>query len=77
MYQVYRNSYYNISATAAKDSSHGLYAERYPHHLWQEEVQFSMQRDRDPTDLEVPTQRCNVVDPSLWERKVDAAPVNT
>ncbi|KAH6668845.1 heterokaryon incompatibility protein-domain-containing protein [Halenospora varia] len=77
MYQVYRSSYCNISATAAKDSSYGLYAERNPHHLWQEEVQLNMQRDRDSTNLEAPIQRCNIVDPSLWERKVDAAPVNT
>jgi hypothetical protein len=34
MHQVYRNSYCNISATAAKDGLQGLYAERDPQHLW-------------------------------------------
>jgi hypothetical protein len=87
MYQVYRNSYCNISATAAKNSSRGLYAERDPQHLWGEEVNFNtedvlrvgadLQRSREPQGHEALIQRCNIVDPSLWQRKVDSAPVNT
>lgn len=84
MFQVYRNSYCNISATAAKDSSHGLYAERDPQHLWEEEINLNTAEmfrletgSRDPQGLETIVQRCNIADPSLWQRKVDAAPVNT
>jgi hypothetical protein len=90
MYKVYRNSYCNISATAAKDSSQGLYAERDPQHLWGEHVDLNTEdmlrvgagskRKRDYTVLDAPEaliQRCSIVDPSLWDRKVDTAPVNT
>lgn len=38
MQEVYRNSFLNISATAAKDSSEGLYSHRVPQHLWEEVV---------------------------------------
>jgi len=87
MYEVYRNSYCNISATAGKNGSRGLYAERDPKHLWGEEVNLYMddtltrgaghKRKRDSPGLEALIQRCSVVDPSLWYRKVDAAPANT
>lgn len=87
MCQVYRNSYCNISATAAKDGLHGLYAERDPQYLWGEEVSLNTEdmlreragskRKRDPQGLESLIQRCSIVDPSLWDRKVDTAPVYT
>lgn len=38
MHEVYRNSFLNISATAAKDSSEGLYSHRVPQQLWEEVV---------------------------------------
>lgn len=87
MYQVYRNSYCNISATAAINSSQPLYVERDPQHLWGNEVNFNtedvlkvgaeLQRSRDPQGHEALIQRCSIVDPSLWQRKVESAPVNT
>ncbi|KAH6694328.1 heterokaryon incompatibility protein-domain-containing protein [Leptodontidium sp. MPI-SDFR-AT-0119] len=87
MYQIYRNSYCNISATAAKDSSRGLYAERQPEYLWAEDVSLNAEdllrvevgfkRKRETPGLESLIQRCSLVDPSLWDRKVEAAPVNT
>jgi len=82
MYQVYRNSYCNLSATAAEDSSQGLYAERNPQYLWSEEISLNtedmlrVKGKRDPPGLKALIQRCDIVDPSLWNRKVDAAPVN-
>ncbi|KAF4632612.1 hypothetical protein G7Y89_g5514 [Cudoniella acicularis] len=83
MYQVYRNSYCNISATAAKDGSHGLYTERDPQHLWEEDVNFNtedmlrVKKGEGPRGNAALIQRCSITDPSLWARKVDAAPVNT
>ena len=38
MYQVYRNSYLNISATAARNGEDGIYAYREPRHLWESEI---------------------------------------
>lgn len=88
MYQVYRNSYCNISATFAEDSHHGLYANRDPQHLWGEEVNLNT-KELVPSEFRVRSgggsldnhgariQRCRIVDPSHWERKVEAAPVNT
>ncbi|RDW57265.1 hypothetical protein BP5796_12715 [Coleophoma crateriformis] len=85
MYQVYMNSYCNISATSAMDSSQGLYVERNPQHLWEENIDLNT-KDLSKTradskdhsqDLRVPIQRCSIMDPSFWDRKVESAPVNT
>ncbi|RDW63432.1 hypothetical protein BP6252_10977 [Coleophoma cylindrospora] len=85
MYQVYMNSYCNISATSAMDSSQGLYVERDPQHLWEENIDLNIKglsrvkvdsKDH-AKDLKVPIQRCSIMDPSLWNRKVESAPVNT
>ena len=82
MYQVYRNSYCNLSATAAPDSSHGLYVERDPQLLWGEDVDLNTEdllragSKRKASDLETVIQRCSIVDPTLWDRKVETAPVN-
>lgn len=88
MYQVYRNSYCNISATSAENSSHGLYADRDPQHLWGEEINLNTKELVRSNSQNLPgeaslgnhgalVQRCKIVDPSHWERKVESAPVNT
>lgn len=42
MQRVYRNSFLNISATAAENSGEGLYSERYPQHLWEDVVSLDV-----------------------------------
>lgn len=42
MQKVYRNSFLNISATAAENSGDGLYSERYPQHLWEDVVSLDV-----------------------------------
>lgn len=42
MQKVYRNSFLNISATAAENSNDGLYSERYPQHLWEDVVSLDI-----------------------------------
>lgn len=42
MQKVYRNSFLNISATAAENSGEGLYSERYPQHLWEDVVSLDV-----------------------------------
>lgn len=43
MQKVYRNSFLNISATAAENSGDGLYSERYPQHLWEDVVSLDIE----------------------------------
>jgi Heterokaryon incompatibility protein (HET) len=87
MYNVYRYSYCNISATAASNSHQGIYnkAERNPQLLWEDEINLNIDgipRSRSPKKtnheigLEVPIRRCTIRDLSFWERKVDDASVN-
>ncbi|KAJ4421157.1 hypothetical protein N0V82_003921 [Gnomoniopsis sp. IMI 355080] len=42
MQDVYRNSFLNISATAAEHSGEGLYSRRDPQHLWEEVVRLDV-----------------------------------
>ncbi|KAH8785084.1 heterokaryon incompatibility protein-domain-containing protein [Diaporthe sp. PMI_573] len=42
MQDVYRNSFLNISATAAEQSGEGLYSHRDPQHLWEEVVRLDV-----------------------------------
>ncbi|KAE9381828.1 HET-domain-containing protein [Stipitochalara longipes BDJ] len=75
MHEIYRNSYCNISATAATDSNKGLFADREPQLLWEDEINLNTEEipGYDPSDL---IQRCKILDLSFWERNVDEAPVN-
>lgn len=75
MHKIYRNSYCNISATAATDSKKGLFAKRKPHLLWEDEINLNTEEipGYDPSEL---IQRCKILDLSFWERNVDDAPVN-
>lgn len=86
MYDVYRNSYCNISATAARNSHEGLYFPRNPHQLWGDEVNINtdgIPRARNKQERnqglghQPVIRRCDVLDLSFWEREVDKAPVNT
>ncbi|KAI9054052.1 hypothetical protein LZ554_001223 [Drepanopeziza brunnea f. sp. 'monogermtubi'] len=90
MYDVYRNSFLNISATAAENGSQGLYAKRDPERLDGEDVMLDVGAVSKPASwyhrilsksepgcAKALTQRWNIVDPSHWNRIVDAAPVNT
>jgi len=85
MYQIYRNSYCNISATASSNSFGGLYYSRDPHHLWEDEVNLNTMdmpkagsnRDfQSITSLGMDVRRCTILDPNFWNRIVDGAPVN-
>jgi hypothetical protein len=73
MDQVYNNSFCNISATAADNSSKGLYAERLSTQIWLDDIDirtvgFPGRQDE--------TSKCTVFDLSFWEHSVDDAPVN-
>jgi len=85
MYQIYRNSYCNISATASSDSHGGLYYGRDPHHLWEDEVNLNTtdmpkaganKGLQSTTSLGMDIRRCTILDPNFWNRIVDDAPVN-
>jgi len=74
MYQIYRSSYLNISATAGENSHKGLYHRRIPQHLWESEVKVNTEKAW--TDSSPLVRRCTIQDPSLWNRLVDGANVN-
>lgn len=87
MYEVYRNSYCNISAAAAKDSTVGIHnkSERDPQLLWEDEINLNIdgipgaqarRSDKNEIGLEAPIRRCTIRDLSFWDREVDDAPVN-
>ena len=77
MYEIYKNSYCNISATAAADSEQGLFFDREPRELWEDEINLNV--DGIPGHQKAkkhPIKRCSILDLSFWERNVDDAPVN-
>jgi Heterokaryon incompatibility protein (HET) len=85
MYSVYRNSYCNVSATAAVNSSEGLYFDRDPQYLWEDEINLNTEGIPRPMSeslrgrllgLEPLVRRCKIQDGSFWDREVDDAPVN-
>lgn len=43
MYQIYYNSYCNISATAATDSEKGLFFRREPRELWEDDINLNVE----------------------------------
>jgi hypothetical protein len=75
MHEIYKNSYCNISATAATDSKKGLFATREPHLLWEDEINLNTEEIPGYTTSEL-IQRCKILDLAFWERNVDDAPVN-
>lgn len=85
MYSVYRNSYCNLSATAAADSTYGMHFDRDPHHLWENEINLNTEGIPRSLDERPPKRhlgseqhirRCRIQDTSFWDRQVDDAPVN-
>lgn len=85
MYSVYRNSYCNLSATAAPDSTYGMHYGRDPHHLWEDEINLNTEGIPRPLDERIPKRhlgleplirRCKIQDASFWDRQVDEATVN-
>lgn len=85
MYDVYRNSFCNISATAAIDSGRGIYNQRDPMYLWEDEINLNTDGiPRPPSEtpekrllgLEPLIHRCRIQDAAFWDRMVDNAPVN-
>ncbi|KAL9078082.1 MAG: hypothetical protein Q9157_002993 [Trypethelium eluteriae] len=76
MDKIYGSAYCNISATASKDSHGGLFFNRNPENLWEDDVYLSTSSVSDDANPAT-TQRCTVIDPTFWDRQVDSAPVNT
>lgn len=86
MYEVYRNSYCNVSATGAKDNDGGLYFDRDPEYLWEDQVNLNtegipkLQSNGEMGGrnfgLGLDIRRCNILDASFWSDKVDHAHIN-
>jgi hypothetical protein len=82
MDQIYRQSFLNISATAAIDGDQGLFFSRRPEYLWEDEINvnytgtnlFGSERtgSTEPDQLT----RCTIIDVSFWDELVENAPVN-
>lgn len=86
MYEVYANSFCNISATAAIDGTRGLFFPRDPQGLWEDEINLNtngllqeqhMQRQSKlPRGYSPLVRRCEVFDLAFWDRLVESSPVN-
>jgi hypothetical protein len=76
MYDIYNNSYCNISATAASNSKEGLYVRREPHTLWEDEINLNVEGNPVEQHSQPSIQRCVIQDLSFWARTIDEAPVN-
>ncbi|KAH7087109.1 heterokaryon incompatibility protein-domain-containing protein [Paraphoma chrysanthemicola] len=70
MDKVYRKAYLNISATASTDGHGGLFYNRNPEHLREDEISL-----RFPPRQSQAT-RCTVSNATEWVDLVDAAPIN-
>ncbi|KAF4635806.1 hypothetical protein G7Y89_g2288 [Cudoniella acicularis] len=75
MDQIYNNSLCNISATAAENSTEGLYADRHEFQTWTDDI--DLKTDGIPgRDDSRSIQKCTILDLAFWERIVDNAAVN-
>ena len=70
MHRVYMHSYCNISATAASNSSAGLFSTRDPMQEWSAHATLKVP-DRNPSYVP-----CTVLDLFFWEDCIEQAPVN-
>jgi len=83
MDKIYRNSFLNISATAATDSRQGLFFERRPEYLWEDEINVNYTVSslggitQTSSTKEDSLTRCTLVDCSFWDDLVSHAPVNS
>lgn len=73
MKDIYAHSYCNISATAAHDSTEGLFRDRDPDRNWAPTVAV---RVKGIADIGTNTITCTILDLSFWETSVEQAPVN-
>lgn len=69
MRQVYARAFVNISATASKDSSQGLFRKRDQSHDWFSTATLNI-------DGLAESMRCLVLDLSFWNKYIQQAPVN-
>lgn len=76
MYEVHKNSFCNISATASFDGTQGMYRKREARELWENETMLSTEGIPGPEPSHR-VQKCTVIDLKFWEKTVDGAPVNT
>ncbi|KAH7390654.1 heterokaryon incompatibility protein-domain-containing protein [Pyrenochaeta sp. MPI-SDFR-AT-0127] len=82
MGKVYQMSFLNISATAAMDGDRGLFSNRKPEHLWEDEINVFYTRTnlvdstRTGTTKTDQFTRCTLIDVSSWDELVEYAPVN-
>jgi hypothetical protein len=76
MYQIYRNAYCNISATAATDGKKGLYRNRERRQLWEDYITLNIEGI--PGQAPAPEKhiQCRIENLLFWEQSVDEAPVN-
>jgi len=79
MYQIYRNAYCNISATAATDSDDsdkGLYRSRERRQLWEDYITLNIEGI--PGQAPAPEKhiQCKIGNLLFWEQSVDEASVN-
>ncbi|KAF2166084.1 hypothetical protein M409DRAFT_55427 [Zasmidium cellare ATCC 36951] len=86
MFQIYANSYCNISATAAIDATTGLFFPRDSQYLWEDEINLNtdglLRVQRYQKQAKLPrgytplVRRCEVFDLAFWDRRVESSPVN-
>tara|TARA_R110002003_G_scaffold194_7_gene15243 strand:+ start:14960 stop:17071 length:2112 start_codon:yes stop_codon:yes gene_type:complete len=82
MDQIYRNSFLNISATAAVDGDQGLFCNRRPEYLWEDEININYTgtnlfgSTRTGSTQQDKLVRCTLIDVSFWDDLVERAPVN-
>ena len=78
MYSVYRNSYCNISATASPHSDCGIYSNREPKHLWEDEINLNVEdlsvfsqksKHKRSLAIEPLIRRCTIQDAAFWTEK--------
>ncbi|KAH6664945.1 heterokaryon incompatibility protein-domain-containing protein [Halenospora varia] len=75
MDQVYNNSLCNLSATAAGNSTVGLYSKRDETQSWTDDVDLKTDGIPGRDDL-TSKQTCTILDLTFWQRIIDEAPVN-
>lgn len=82
MDSIYENSYLNISATAAIDGDKGLFFNRRPEYLWEDDINVNytgtnlVNSSRAGAPKPDQLTRCTIIDLSFWDELVETAPVN-
>ena len=80
MRQYYRNSFFNISATDARNGSEGLYRERDDAAAWIGDVTLRTKElkrsHRSASHNQPEYSSCTVLDLDFWQQVVETAPVN-